>query len=64
MTDVIVEYSTGNGNIEIYGKTVWCRSNVMVVGNDHEESAYLLGVEILSPMTLFSLLQQHTARLA
>jgi PilZ domain len=62
MANVTVEYVTASGNIEIYGKVAWCRSNASTAGRDHANDAYLLGIELLSPMTLFSLLQQHTIR--
>ena len=56
MSDVTVEYLAANGHIEIYGKVVWCKPNAPAVRSENDLPAYLLGIELLSPMTLFTLL--------
>jgi 3-dehydroquinate dehydratase len=62
MSDVAIEYLTSGGHIEVYGKVAWCKPNAAVSVTGRKVSAYLLGIEILSSMTLFSLLQSHTMR--
>lgn len=56
MADVELEYSAPNGRVEVFGKVVWCAQEL----NNQGKGPYLLGIELLSPMMLVSVLLQNS----
>jgi len=61
--DVTVEYLTANGKIDVFGKIIWCSPQASATSGEHGKVIYLLGIELLSPMMLFSVLQKHSSRI-
>ncbi len=54
---VAIEYADPKLKIEVYGRVAWCLQR-QDAGPDAAAS-FVIGVELLSPMMLFAVLQKH-----
>jgi hypothetical protein len=59
-SQVSIEYSDNTVKIEVYGRVAWCVPRKPSDDQRDDVSGFVVGVQLLSPMTLFAVLQQKT----
>ncbi|MEI8169959.1 MAG: PilZ domain-containing protein [Rhodoferax sp.] len=56
---VAIEYADPKVKIEVYGRVAWCKPRTEGTQEDLDKAMFVMGVELLSPMMLFAMLQKH-----
>jgi hypothetical protein len=55
---VAIQYSDSKVQIAVHGRVAWCRQTLDKEKTGETHGAYMMGVELLSPMILFAVLPQ------
>jgi hypothetical protein len=56
---VAIEYADPKLKLEVYGRVAWCAARPVGAEEDPPSRGFVLGVELISPMMLFAVLQKH-----
>jgi hypothetical protein len=58
-SSVAIEYADPALQLEVYGRVAWCAQRPSTEQLQPLEPQFIVGVELLSPLTLYSVLQKH-----
>jgi hypothetical protein len=56
---VSIEYADPKMKLEVYGRVAWCAARPLTTGEESTAQGFVLGVELITPMMLFAMLQRH-----
>jgi hypothetical protein len=56
---ISIEYADPHVKLEVFGRVAWCRKTDAKAPATLHPSAYLMGVELMSPMMLFAVLPKR-----
>jgi hypothetical protein len=56
---ISIEYADPHVKLEVFGRVAWCRKTEAKADATLHPSAYLMGVELMSPMMLFAVLPKR-----
>ncbi len=56
---VAIEYADPKMKLEVYGRVAWCAARPVAEGEGPAANGFVLGVELITPMMLFAVLQRH-----
>jgi hypothetical protein len=56
---VAIEYADAKVKLEVYGRIAWTKTLPESDDASRRKGNYLIGVELISPMMLFAVLQKH-----
>ena len=53
---ISIEYNDSNVRLEVFGRVAWCGKSQSAASEKQHPGAFLMGVELMSPMMLFAVL--------
>jgi hypothetical protein len=56
---VSVQYAGSGVNMEVFGRVAWCNTTASIEPDSKHPGKFLMGVELMSPMTLFAMLPKR-----